>query len=83
MLTQPGAVELPQVTNRLYKTGCCDAVSTGGTPIRVTSLRIDHISSEAAHSIQRIALQNLVPVTFVKQISLRSEYRENGRECVD
>lgn len=60
----PGAFELPQVANQLAALNRWDAIICLGAVIRGETPHDQYIATEAAHGIQKVALQHNVPVLF-------------------
>jgi 6,7-dimethyl-8-ribityllumazine synthase len=60
----PGAFELPLVAQRLAGSGDFDAVICLGAVIRGATAHFDHVASQCAAGIARVALDTGVPVVF-------------------
>ncbi|MBN1257085.1 MAG: 6,7-dimethyl-8-ribityllumazine synthase [Planctomycetes bacterium] len=60
----PGAFELPQVANRVARSGKYGAVICLGCVIRGATPHFEYIAAEAAKGIAQTALQTEVPIAF-------------------
>ncbi len=60
----PGAWELPQVVRQVLAAGNVDAVIALGAVIRGATPHFDYVAGEAARGIQRVALDENLPVIF-------------------
>lgn len=60
----PGSFELPQVAQRLARSGRFDAIVCLGAVIRHETDHYLHVATQAAAGIQRVALDSGVPCIF-------------------
>jgi 6,7-dimethyl-8-ribityllumazine synthase len=60
----PGAFELPLVAQRLAESGDHDAVVCVGAVIRGSTDHYEHVASQCAAGLTRVALDTGVPVVF-------------------
>ncbi|HEX2193035.1 MAG TPA: 6,7-dimethyl-8-ribityllumazine synthase [Acidimicrobiales bacterium] len=60
----PGAFELPLVAQRLAESGEVDAVVCVGAVIRGSTDHYEHVASQCAAGLTRVALDTGVPVVF-------------------
>lgn len=60
----PGAFELPQVTQKVAKSGKYDSVICLGCVIRGATPHFDYVAAEAAKGIAQVAMQTDTPVSF-------------------
>ncbi len=60
----PGAFELPVVAQRLAESGEVDAVVCVGAVIRGSTDHYEHVASQCAAGLTRVALDTGVPVVF-------------------
>ena len=60
----PGSLELPLVARRLAERGRYDAIVCLGAVIRGETPHFDHVASQAAAGITRVALDTGVPTIF-------------------
>ena len=60
----PGAFELPIVAQRLAESGDVDAVVCVGAVIRGSTDHYEHVASQCAAGLTRVALDTGVPVVF-------------------
>lgn len=60
----PGAFELPLAALKLARTGKYDAIVALGAVIRGDTPHFDYVAGEAAHGLQRVALDTGLPVAF-------------------
>jgi 6,7-dimethyl-8-ribityllumazine synthase len=60
----PGSLELPLVARRLAERGRYDAIVCLGAVIRGETPHFDHVASQAAAGIARVALDTGVPTIF-------------------
>ncbi len=60
----PGAFELPLVAQRLAQSGDVDAVVCVGAVIRGSTDHYEHVASQCAAGLTRVALDTGVPVVF-------------------
>ena len=60
----PGAFELPLVAQRLAESGDVDAVVCVGAVIRGSTDHYEHVASQCAAGLTRVALDTGVPVVF-------------------
>jgi 6,7-dimethyl-8-ribityllumazine synthase len=60
----PGSLELPLAARRLAERGRYDAIVCLGAVIRGETLHFDHVASQAAAGITRVALDTGVPTIF-------------------
>ncbi len=60
----PGAVELPLVAQRLAASGEFDAVICLGAVIRGATGHYDHVATQCAAGLSRVALDTGIPVVF-------------------
>ena len=60
----PGAFELPLVARRLVESGDVDAVVCVGAVIRGSTDHYEHVASQCAAGLTRVALDTGVPVVF-------------------
>jgi 6,7-dimethyl-8-ribityllumazine synthase len=60
----PGAFELPLVAQRLAESGDVDAVVCVGAVIRGSTDHYEHVASQSAAGLTRVALDTGVPVVF-------------------
>jgi 6,7-dimethyl-8-ribityllumazine synthase len=60
----PGAFELPLVAQRLAEAGDVDAVVCVGAVIRGSTDHYEHVASQSAAGLTRVALDTGVPVVF-------------------
>ncbi len=60
----PGAFELPLLADQLASSGRFDAVIALGAVIRGGTPHFDYVAGECARGLNRVALDNGLPVTF-------------------
>jgi 6,7-dimethyl-8-ribityllumazine synthase len=60
----PGSYEIPQVAQRVVRTGRFDAVVCVGAVIRGATPHFDHVAGEVAKGVGQVAAAADVPVTF-------------------
>jgi 6,7-dimethyl-8-ribityllumazine synthase len=60
----PGAFELPMAAQALIRSGGVDAVVCIGCVIRGETAHFEHVATQCASGIQRVALDTGVPVLF-------------------
>jgi len=60
----PGAFELPLIADQLASSGRFDAVIALGAVIRGGTPHFDYVAGECARGLNRVALDNGLPVTF-------------------
>ncbi len=60
----PGAFELPMVAQRLAQSGEVDAIVCVGAVIRGSTDHYEHVASQCAAGLTRVALDTGVPVVF-------------------
>ena len=60
----PGAFELPLVAQRLAQSGDVDAVVCVGAVVRGSTDHYEHVASQCAGGLTRVALDTGVPVVF-------------------
>jgi 6,7-dimethyl-8-ribityllumazine synthase len=60
----PGAWELPLVAQRLARSGSYVAVICLGAVIRGSTAHFEHVAGQCAAGLQRVALEQDIPVTF-------------------
>ena len=64
VLWVPGSFEIPLATQKMAQTKRYDGIVCLGTLIRGETAHFDHIASQVAAGISRVALDNIIPVTF-------------------
>lgn len=60
----PGALELPQLAQRMANAGTWDGLVTLGCVIKGETAHFDYVAGEAARGVADVARQSGVPVTF-------------------
>ena len=60
----PGAFEIPQVAQRLARSGAYDAVLCLGVVIRGSTPHFDYICAEATKGVGSVALDSAVPTVY-------------------
>ena len=60
----PGSLELPVTALKLAKTGRFDAIVCLGCIIRGDTEHYDHVASQAASGISRVAIETAIPTIF-------------------
>ncbi len=60
----PGAFEIPFFAQKMARQGCFDAIVTFGCVIKGETAHFEYISDSVAHALQRVALDESLPVLF-------------------
>ncbi|MFQ5352719.1 MAG: 6,7-dimethyl-8-ribityllumazine synthase [Candidatus Binatia bacterium] len=60
----PGAFELPLLAQTMARKGCYDGLVCLGAVIRGETPHFDHVCTQAAAGIRRVALDENIPVAF-------------------
>ena len=64
ILWVPGSFEIPLAAQKIAQTGRYDGIVCLGTLIRGETAHFDHIASQVAAGISRVALDSAIPITF-------------------